>query len=64
MVSTIQAMNEDQLFSLVALSAVLLWLGARFVPGRHRVMAERAAFVLIGGGIAVALVLTVLQLMG
>jgi hypothetical protein len=57
-------MSEDQLFSLVALSALLLWLGARFVPGRHRVMAERAAFVLIGGGIAVALVFTVLQVMG
>jgi len=57
-------MSEDQLVSLVALSALLLWLSARFVPGRHRLAAERAAYLLVGGGIAVALALTVLHFTG
>ena len=56
--------SEDQVFGLVALSALLLWLGARMVPAAHRATAERLAFVLIGGGIAVALLFTVLHFMG
>lgn len=56
-------MRDDQLFGLVALLAILLWLGSRMVPEAHRRTVERLAFVLIGGGIALALVLTVLHFM-
>ncbi len=56
-------MQEDQLFGLVAMLALLLWLGARMLPAQHQKTAERAAFVLIGGGIAVALVMTVAHFM-
>lgn len=57
-------MREDQLFGLVAMTALLLWLGARMMPERHRATMERVAFALMGGGIVVALLLTVLHFMG
>lgn len=57
-------MNDDQLFGLVAMAALLLWLGARLVPDRHRATVERIAFALIGGGIVVAVFFTVLHFLG
>jgi hypothetical protein len=57
-------MRDDQLFGLVAMLALLLWLGSRLLPARHQQTAERLAFVLIGGGIAIALVLTVFHFAG
>lgn len=57
-------MRDDQLFGLVAMLALLLWLGARLLPARHQQTAERLAFVLIGGGIAIALVLTFFHFAG
>ena len=57
-------MREDQIFGLVALVALLLWLAARMLPQAHRQTFERLAFVLIGGGIAVALFFTVLHFIG
>ena len=57
-------MSEDQLFGLVAMLALLLWLGARMLPAQYQQTAERAAFVLIGGGILLALVMTVAHFMG
>ena len=57
-------MREDQIFGLVALVALLLWLAARMLPQAHRQTFERLAFVLIGGGIAVALLFTVLHFIG
>ena len=44
--------------------ALLLWLTARMMPEAHRRTFERLAFLLIGGGIAVALVFTVLHFVG
>jgi hypothetical protein len=57
-------MSEDQLFGLIAMLALLLWLGARMLPAQYQQTAERVAFVLIGGGIAVAVVMTVAHFMG
>ena len=57
-------MRDDQIFGLVALVALLLWLSARMLPEAHRRTFERLAFVLIGGGIAVALLFTVLHFIG
>ncbi len=57
-------MSEDKLFGLVAMLALLLWLGARMLPAQYQQTAERVAFVLIGGGIAVAVVMTVAHFMG
>jgi|GEM_PF-1838770 len=57
-------MREDQLFGLVAMAALLLWLTARMMPEQHRRTFERIAFLLIGGGIAVALFFTVLHFIG
>jgi hypothetical protein len=57
-------MRDDQLFGLVALLALLLWLVARMVPGPQQRLFERLAFWLIGGGIAVAVFLTVLHFLG
>ncbi len=57
-------MQDDQLFGLVALLALLLWLLARMVPGPQQRLFERLAFWLIGGGIAVALGLAVLHFLG
>lgn len=54
-------MRDDQLFGLIALLALLLWLVARMVPAPQQQLLERLAFWLIGGGIAVALGLTVLH---
>jgi hypothetical protein len=54
-------MTDDQLFALVALLGMLLWLTARLMPAGSRRSFERMAFVLVGGGIAVALVLSVLH---
>jgi hypothetical protein len=56
--------RDDQLFGFVAMAALLLWLTARMMPDRHRRTFEGIAFVLIGGGIAVALFFTVLHFMG
>jgi hypothetical protein len=56
-------MREDQIFGLVAMLALLCWLGSRMLPEAHRATVERLAFVLIGGGIAIALVMTVLHFM-
>lgn len=57
-------MREDQIFGLVAMVALLLWLAARMMPEAHRRTFERLAFLLIGGGIAVALLFTVLHFVG
>jgi len=57
-------MREDQLFGLVAMAALLFWLSARMMPEQHRRTFERIAFLLIGGGIAIALFFTVLHFMG
>ncbi len=57
-------MRDDQIFGLVALLALLLWLGARMVPPRLRRVFERLAFALIAGGIGLALVLSVLHFAG
>ena len=57
------AMREDQLFGLVALLAVLFWVSARMMPERLRPTFERLAFILIGGGIALALVMSALHFM-
>lgn len=57
-------MREDQLFGLVAMAALLLWLTARMMPEQHRRTFELIAFLLIGGGIAVALFFTVLHFIG
>lgn len=57
-------MTDDQLFGLMALLAMLFWLSARLMPAKPRRTFERLAFVLIGGGIALALVLSVLHFMG
>lgn len=57
-------MREDQIFGLVAMVALLLWLTARMMPETQRKTFERLAFLLIGGGIAVALVFTVLHFIG
>ena len=57
-------MSEDQLFGLVAMLALLLWLGARMLPAQYQKTAERVAFILIGGGIVIALVMTVGHFMG
>jgi hypothetical protein len=56
-------MTDDQLFGLVALLGMLLWLSARLMPATPRRTFERLAFILIGGGIAVALVLSALHFM-
>ncbi len=56
-------MREDQIFGLVAMLALLCWLGSRMLPEAHRPAVERLAFILIGGGIAVALVMTALHFM-
>lgn len=55
-------MSEDQIFSTVAMSALLLWLLARMQPPERRVWMERIAYGLIGVGILVALVMTINQL--
>ena len=57
-------MREDQIFGLVAMVALLLWLTARMMPEARRRTFERLAFLLIGGGIAVALLFTVLHFVG
>ena len=57
-------MSPDQLFGLVALTALLIWLGRGYLPPRHRRTMERVAFALIGGGILVALAFTVLHFAG
>ena len=57
-------MREDQLFGLVALLALLFWLGARTMPAALRPTFERLAFVLIGGGILVALAMSAVHFMG
>lgn len=54
-------MSPDQLFGLVAMTALLIWLGRGWFPPRHRQTAERVAMALIGGGILVALAFTVLH---
>lgn len=54
-------MTDDQLFALVALLGMLLWLSARLVPAGSRRTFERLAFFLIGGGIVLALVLSILH---
>jgi hypothetical protein len=61
--ATLDPMREDQIFGLVAMVALLLWLSARMLPEAHRQTFERLAFLLIGGGIVVALLLTVLHFM-
>ena len=57
-------MRDDQIFGLVLLLAVLFWISARMMPAGMRPMFERLAFILVGGGIAVALVMSVLHFMG
>lgn len=57
-------MSDHDLFGAVALLAVLLWLGARMVPPAHRRLVERLAFWLLGGGLVVALLLTVGHFIG
>lgn len=54
-------MSPDQLFGLVALLAILVWLGRFYFPPRHRQTMERLAMALIGGGILVALAFAVLH---
>ncbi len=54
-------MREDQIFGLVAMVALLLWLSSRMMPEEHRRTFERIAFLLIGGGIALALFFTMLH---
>ncbi|HRY26231.1 MAG: hypothetical protein H6852_08970 [Geminicoccaceae bacterium] len=54
-------MSPDQLFGLVAMTALLIWLGRGFLPHRHHKTMERLAMALIGGGILVALAFTVLH---
>jgi hypothetical protein len=53
--------SPDQLFGLVAMTALLIWLGRGFLPHRHHKTMERLAMALIGGGILVALAFTVLH---
>ena len=57
-------MSPDQLFGLVAMTALLIWLGRGFLPQHHHKTAERVAMALIGGGILVALAFTVLHYAG
>lgn len=57
-------MREEQLFGLVAMLALLVWLGSNLLPAEHRRTFERLALILIGGGILVAVVLTVLHFLG
>lgn len=57
-------MSPDQLFGLIALLALLVWLGRFHLPPRHRRSMERLAMALIGGGILVALAFTVLHFLG
>lgn len=57
-------MRDDQIFGLVLLVAMLFWLGARMMPPNLRPGMERLAFILVGGGIVVALALSVAHFMG
>lgn len=57
-------MSPDQLFGLVAMTALLIWLGRGYLPPRHRQTMEKVAMALIGGGILVALVFTILHFTG
>lgn len=57
-------MSPDQLFGLVAMTALLIWLGRGYLPPRHRQTMEKVAMALIGGGILVALVFTFLHFTG
>ncbi len=54
-------MRDDQLFGLVALLAILFWLGSRLVPEAHRSTVERLAFLLLGGGLVAAVVMSILH---
>jgi hypothetical protein len=51
------ALRDDQIFGLIAMLALLLWLGRRYFPARLGRGMEMAAFTLVGVGIVAALVL-------
>lgn len=57
-------MRDDQLFGLIAMVAVLVWLGRAYVPEPRRRQAEIAAFGLIGAGIVLALIRSAIWLAG
>ncbi|MEK0082643.1 hypothetical protein [Benzoatithermus flavus] len=49
-------MRDDQLFGLIAMVALLVWLGRAYVPEPRRRQAEIAALGLVAVGIALALI--------
>lgn len=50
-------MRDDQIFGLIAMLALLLWLSRHYFSGRVGRRMEIAAFVILGLGIAYALAL-------